>query len=104
MIYCETNAGQLGTRQKLCYQLVSITFLNVLTQAKGQASVYFLAEYYIVVQAYAYDIEMQTHLGQFGFYRDITSFILRIGVSFLVDINIHNNTNHAFSIQNRILS
>ena len=29
---------------KLCYQLVSITFLNVLTQAKGQAIVYFLAD------------------------------------------------------------
>ena len=75
---------------------MSITFLNVFTQAKVMR-VYCLAENYIIVTAYAYDIEKQTLVGQFGFYRGITPFILRIRVSFFADVNIHS---HAFSIQN----
>ena len=66
--------------------------------------VYFLAENYIVVPAFAYDIEKQTLVGQFRFYRGITPFILRIGVSFFANVNIQNHKSHAFSIQNRILS
>ena len=67
-----------------CCVTVLLASVYMLTRAKGHASLYFLAVNYIVVQAYAYDIEKQTLVGQFGFYRGITPFILRIGVRFFL--------------------
>ena len=88
-----------------CCVTVLLASVYMLTRAKGHASLYFLAENYIVVPAYAYDIEKQTLVGQFRFYRGITpSFILRIRANFFANVNIQNHKSHAFSIQNRILS